>query len=130
MSESPTLENSVQQVNQINILSHDDKGVTIRNVENLNMKARKRGRNIPKGTDLKIYVNDGSFGSNLHYVKGQRAYALKNEKTSPQNSYSNNFPQELTTSRKVDEPVGTKLHKYGESGGYHLFTYPTLRSNI
>ena len=83
MSESPTLENSVQQVNQINILSHDDKGVTIRNVENLNMKARKRGRNIPKGTDPKIYVNDGSFGSNLHYVKGQRAYALKNEKPSP-----------------------------------------------
>ena len=130
MSESPTLENSVQQVNQINILSHDDKGVTIRNVENLNMKARKRGRNIPKGTDPKIYVNDGSFGSNLHYVKGQRAYALKNEKPSPQNSYSNNFPQELTTSRKIDKPVGTKLHKYGESGGYHLFTYPTLRSNI
>lgn len=130
MSETPVLEDSTQQVNAINILSHDDKGVTIRNVENLNMRARRRGRNIPKGPDPKIYVNDGSRGSNLYYVRGQRAYATPNEKPSPQNSYSNNYPQELTSSRKVDEPCGTKLHKYGEEGGYRLFSYPQLLTQV
>lgn len=72
----------------------------------------------------KIYVNDGSNGTNLINTYSYKNYCTVNEKPSIENHYSNNYKRTLTSNVDYNTVDGTKLHPTGESGGYSNFTTP------
>lgn len=73
----------------------------------------------------RIYVNDGSNGSNLVYSESYKLYTTSEITPRVTSSYSNNFPRYETKNTVYDSTDGTKLHKYGESGGFS--DYETIR---
>ena len=104
-------------------------------------KQRFNSRSITKKTSPKIYVNDGSNGTNLINTHSYKNYCTPNEKPTIENNYSNNFKSALTTNTKYNEimtlrvsggalnskfiggPIdGFRLHPTGDSGGYSNFT--------
>lgn len=70
----------------------------------------------------RIYVNDGSNGSNLRYCESYKLYTTSQSTPRVTNSYSNNFPRKETKNTVYDSTDGTKLDKYGEFGGYSDYT--------
>ena len=95
-------------------------------------KQRFNSRSITKKTSPKIYVNDGSNGTNLINTYSYKNYCTPNEKPTIENNYSNNYKSALTTNPKYGEIVnskfiggpidGLRLHPTGDSGGYSNFT--------
>ena len=95
-------------------------------------KQRFNSRSITKKTSPKIYVNDGSHGTNLINTYSYKNYCTPNEKPTIENNYSNNYKSALTTNPKYGEIVnskfiggpidGLRLHPTGDSGGYSNFT--------
>ena len=95
-------------------------------------KQRFNSRSITKKTSPKIYVNDGSNGTNLINTHSYKNYCTPNEKPTIENNYSNNFKSALTTNTKYNEIINSKfiggpidgfrLHPTGDSGGYSNFT--------
>ena len=104
-------------------------------------KQRFNSRSITKKISPKIYVNDGSNGTNLINTHSYKNYCTPNEKPTIENNYSNNFNSALTTNTKYNEimtlrvsggalnskfiggPIdGFRLHPTGDSGGYSNFT--------
>ena len=95
-------------------------------------KQRFNSRSITKKTSPKIYVNDGSNGTNLINTHSYKNYCTPNEKPTIENNYSNNFKSALTTNTKYNEMINSKfiggpidgfrLHPTGDSGGYSNFT--------
>lgn len=84
-----------------------------------------RNRVIKMQPAPKIYVNDGSNGSNLVYSESYKLYTTSDKIARATNSYMNNFPRYETNNTVYNSVDGTKLHKYGESGGYS--DYLTIR---
>lgn len=120
-----TIEGSPQNVNPMNILSHDDNGVAIRNVNNI--PKIKTSRVMTRGIDPRIYVNDGSHGTNLHYTYSYKVYAEPNEIANIYNNYSNNFPRHITDADTYDMKSFNRLSVNGDMNGNHLFTNPHLK---
>ena len=95
-------------------------------------KQRFNSRSITKKISPKIYVNDGSNGTNLINTHSYKNYCTPNEKPTIENNYSNNFKSALTTNTKYNEIINSKfiggpidgfrLHPTGDSGGYSNFT--------
>ena len=83
------------------------------------------GRVIKTQPAPRIYVNDGSNGSNLVYSESYKLYTTSEITPRVTSSYSNNFPRYETKNTVYDSTDGTKLHKYGESGGFS--DYETIR---
>ena len=75
----------------------------------------------------RIYVNDGSLGTNLVYAESYKNYTDSQYTPRVTNSYTNNFPRFETKNTVYNSEDGTKLHKYGESGGYS--DYVTIRTH-
>ena len=73
----------------------------------------------------KIYVNDGSNGTNLVYSESYKLYTTSKLTPRVTTSYSNNYPRVETKNTVYNSNDGTKLHKYGEFGGYS--DYLTIR---
>lgn len=84
-----------------------------------------RNRVIKTQPAPRIYVNDGSNGSNLVYSESYKLYTTSKLTPRVTSSYSNNFPREETKSTVYNSVDGTKLHKYGDSGGFS--DYLTIR---
>ena len=120
-----TIEGSPQKINPINILSYDDNGVAIRNVNNI--PRIKIPRVMDRGIEPQIYVNDGSHGTNLHYTYSYKVYAEPNEKSNIYNGYSNNFPRQITDTQTYDMKAFNRLYINGDMNGNHLFTNPQLK---
>ena len=95
-------------------------------------KQRFNSRSITKKTSPKIYINDGSNGTNLINTYSYKNYCMPNEKPTIENNYSNNYKSALTTNPKYGEIInskfiggpidGLRLHPTGDSGGYSNFT--------
>ena len=95
-------------------------------------KQRFNSRSITKKVSPKIYINDGSNGTNLINTYSYKNYCTPNEKPTIENNYSNNYKSALTTNPKYGEIVnskfiggpidGLRLHPTGDSGGYSNFT--------
>ena len=83
------------------------------------------GRVIKTQPAPRIYINDGSNGSNLVYSESYKLYTTSEYTPRVTSSYSNNFPRYETKNTVYDSTDGTKLHKYGESGGFS--DYETIR---
>ena len=95
-------------------------------------KQRFNSRSITKKVSPKIYINDGSNGTNLINTYSYKNYCMPNEKPTIENNYSNNYKSALTTNPKYGEIInskfiggpidGLRLHPTGDSGGYSNFT--------
>ena len=83
------------------------------------------GRVIKTQPAPRIYINDGSNGSNLVYSESYKLYTTSEFTPRVTSSYSNNFPRYETKNTVYDSTDGTKLHKYGDSGGFS--DYETIR---
>ncbi len=79
-------------------------------------------RNILLPTSPKIYVNDGSNGTNLINTYSYKNYCEANEKPSYTNNYHNNFKTTLTSNPEFGAIDGLRLHPTGDSGGWSNFT--------
>ena len=66
----------------------------------------------------RIYVNDGSLGTNLVYAESYKNYTDSQYTPRVTCSYANNFPRAETKTTIYNSPDGTKLHPTAESGGY------------
>lgn len=86
---------------------------------------RNRRRVIKTQPAPRIYINDGSHGSNLVYSESYKLYTTSEITPRVTSSYSNNYPRYETKNTVYDSTDGTKLHKYGESGGFS--DYETIR---
>ena len=83
------------------------------------------GRVIKTQPAPRIYINDGSNGSNLVYSESYKLYTTSEYTPRVTSSYSNNFPRYETKNTVYNSVDGTKLHKYGDSGGFS--DYETIR---
>ena len=79
-------------------------------------------RNILLPTTPKIYVNDGSNGTNLVNTYSYKNYCEANERPSYKNNYHNNFKTALTSNPEYCAIDGLRLHPTGDSGGWSNFT--------
>ncbi len=79
-----------------------------------------RGRKFSSYTP-KIYVNDGSNGTNLVNTYSYKNYNF-GEKPNVTNNYTNNYKRSSTAPESYDATDGTKLHPTGDSGAYSNFT--------
>ena len=70
----------------------------------------------------KIYVDDGSNGTNLINTYSYKNYCERGEKPSIQNNYINNYKTTLTSNPVYDAVDGLRLHPTADSGGYSNFT--------
>ena len=86
-------------------------------------QARVR-RNILLPTEPKIYVNDGSNGTNLVHTYSYKNYADKNEKPSIENHYMNNFKSTITSNATYSAIDGLRLHPTADHDGWSNFTIP------
>ena len=84
-------------------------------------KYRRRERNILLPSP-KIYVNDGSNGTNLINTYSYKNYCERGETPSIKNNYANNYKTTLTSNPVYDAVDGLRLHPTAESGGYSNFT--------
>jgi len=84
-------------------------------------KHRRRERNILLPSP-KIYVNDGSNGTNLINTYSYKNYCERGETPSIKNNYANNYKTTLTSNPVYDAVDGLRLHPTAESGGYSNFT--------
>jgi len=84
-------------------------------------KHRRRERNILLPSP-KIYVDDGSNGTNLINTYSYKNYCEKGERPSTENNYANNYKTTLTSNPVYDAVDGLRLHPTAESGGYSNFT--------
>ena len=82
---------------------------------------RRRERNILLPSP-KIYVNDGSNGTNLINTYSYKNYCERGETPSIKNNYTNNYKITLTSNPVYDAVDGLRLHPTAESGGYSNFT--------
>ena len=118
----------VNVANRDNVRDEEFPEISIKPV----MKGRFNSRSITKKVSPRIYVNDGSNGSNLINTYSYKNYCYPNEKSSIENNYSNNYKTATTTNSKycevidskfINGPVdGLRLHPTGDSGGYSNFT--------
>lgn len=81
----------------------------------------RRERNILLPSP-KIYVNDGSNGTNLINTYSYKNYCERGETPSIKNNYANNYKTTLTSNPVYDAVDGLRLHPTAESGGYSNFT--------
>lgn len=72
----------------------------------------------------KIFVNDGSNGSNLINTYSYRNYCTVDEKPKRENNYTNNYNSAMTSNPTYNAIDGLRLHPTGDSGGYSNFTTP------
>ena len=79
-------------------------------------------RNILLPTSPKIYVNDGSNGTNLVNTYSYKNYCEADERPSIKNNYHNNFKTALTSNPEYCAIDGLRLHPTGDSGGWSNFT--------
>ena len=84
-------------------------------------KHRRRERNILLPSP-KIYVNDGSNGTNLINTYSYKNYCERGETPSIKNNYANNYKTTLTSNPIYDAVDGLRLHPTADSGGYSNFT--------
>jgi len=82
---------------------------------------RRRERNILLPSP-KIYVNDGSNGTNLVNTYSYKNYCEKGETPSIENNYANNYKTTLISNPVYGAVDGFKLHPTADSGGYSNFT--------
>ncbi|EAX96384.1 hypothetical protein TVAG_276690 [Trichomonas vaginalis G3] len=114
-----------------NIVEFTETGAVYKDVELLNKRAKGRCRNMNKGwKPIKIYVNDGSGGSNIKYAESYRVYALKGEKPSFKNSYSNTYPQKLTDGEVDDMNDSKNINRNGDRDAWNLFTISQLKVKL
>lgn len=88
---------------------------------------QRRGRDLnARYKSTKIYVDDGSNGTNLAYSYSYKVY---NEESKPSvtNHYTNNYPQAQTSNTIDDAVAATRLHPTADSGGYS--DYLTIRKH-
>ena len=81
-------------------------------------------RNILLPTEPKIYVNDGSNGTNLTNTYSYKNYADKDEKPSVENHFSNNFQSTITSNSTYGSIDGLRLHPTADHDGWSNFTIP------
>lgn len=106
-----------------NIVEFTETGAVYKDVEKVNEKAKAKRRNMNRGwKPLKLYVNDGSGGTNIKYADSYRVYAVKGEKPSYKNSYSNIYPQNLTHNEVDDMQDRININRNGDRDGWNLFT--------
>jgi len=86
-----------------------------------NKNRRRRERNILLPSP-KIYVNDGSNGTNLVNTYSYKNYCEKGETPSIENNYANNYKTTLISNPVYGAVDGFKLHPTADSGGYSNFT--------
>ena len=84
-----------------------------------------RNRVIKTQPAPRIYINDGSNGTNLVYCESYKLYTTSKLTPRVTSSYSNNYPRSETKNTVYDSTDGTKLHPTGDSGGFS--DYITLR---
>ena len=84
-----------------------------------------RNRVIKTQPAPRIYINDGSNGTNLVYCESYKLYTTSKLTPRVTSSYSNNFPRNETKNTVYNSVDGTKLHPTGDSGGFS--DYITLR---
>jgi hypothetical protein len=111
------------KVKQIeNNLEYHNEGVNYIETEEVVKKIHipTRGRKFSSYTP-KIYVDDGSNGSNLVNTYSYKNYNF-GEKPSVTNNYTNNYKRSTTAPESYDATDGTKLHPTGDSGAYSNFT--------
>ena len=83
------------------------------------------GRVIKTQPAPRIYINDGSNGTNLVYCESYKLYTTSKLTPRVTSSYSNNYPRSETKNTVYNSVDGTKLHPTGDSGGFS--DYITLR---
>ena len=88
------------------------------------IKNKHNSRSIIFNYSPKIYVDDGSRGTNLINTYSYKNYCEIGEKPSRENNYHNNYRNLLTTNAVYDGIDGLRLHPTAESGGYSNFTIP------
>lgn len=88
-------------------------------------KHSSKNRVIKTQPAPRIYVNDGSLGTNLVYAESYKTYTDSKYTPRVTSSYSNNFPRAETSTTIFNSTDGTKLHPTAESGGYS--DYLTVR---
>ena len=88
------------------------------------IKNKHNSRSIIFNYSPKIYVDDGSRGTNLINTYSYKNYCEVGEKPSRENNYHNNYRNLLTTNAVYDGIDGLRLHPTAESGGYSNFTIP------
>jgi hypothetical protein len=99
-------------------------GAIVKDIEPEQLKryiSRRRERNILLPSP-KIYVDDGSNGTNLVNTYSYKNYCERGEKPSIQNNYANNYKTTLTSNPVYDAADGLRLHPTADSGGYSNFT--------
>ena len=84
-----------------------------------------RNRVIKTQPAPRIYINDGSNGTNLVYCESYKLYTTSKLTPRVTSSYSNNYPRSETKNTIYNSVDGTKLHPTGDSGGFS--DYITLR---
>ena len=111
--------------NPENKIEYKNEGVNYIATEEVVKKVPKatRGR-VFKTSSPKIYVNDGSNGSNLKYTYSYPNYN-SDSKPSVQNNYMNNFETTFTHNVKYTASDPLRLHETADHGGYS--DYVTLR---
>jgi len=103
----------VQQLKKANKYRRTDKALRTQSV--------RRERNILLPSP-KIYVDDGSNGTNLINTYSYKNYCEKGERPSTENNYANNYKTLLISNPVYDAVDGLRLHPTAESGGYSNFT--------
>ena len=83
---------------------------------------RHNSRSIVLKSSPKIYVNDGSNGTNLVDTYSYKNYCDAHEKPSKENHYMNHFKTTLTSNAVYTAVDGLRLHPTADSGGYSNFT--------
>ena len=83
---------------------------------------RHNSRSIVLKSSPKIYVNDGSNGTNLVDTYSYKNYCDAHEKPSKENHYMNHFKTTLTSNPQYVAVDGLRLHPTADSGGYSNFT--------
>ncbi|EAY20976.1 hypothetical protein TVAG_172330 [Trichomonas vaginalis G3] len=113
-----------------NIVEFTETCAVYKDVELLNKELGKK-QNMNNGVEAyKIYVNDGSGGSNIKYAESYRVYALKGEKPSFKNSYSNTYPQKLTDGEVNDMNDSKNINRNGDRDAWNLFTISQLKVKL
>ena len=121
MSKSKILDSMEYTVEGVKLRSDE---VLVKDIEPDQHKryiSRRRERNILLPSP-KIYVDDGSNGTNLINTYSYKNYCERGEKPSIQNNYINNYKTTLTSNPVYDAVDGLRLHPTADSGGYSNFT--------
>ena len=110
-------------------INYEYKAEGVNVVDNAEQQAHKiknkhNSRSIILNQSPKIYVDDGSRGTNLINTYSYKNYCEIGEKPSRENNYHNNYRNLLTTNAVYDGIDGLRLHPTAESGGYSNFTIP------